>query len=92
MQVNRSEEKNEIIKNTYGRKWIGFEEVERAIEENRILNIIENKNQKKYPWQMILIVEIKNYAWEVPMIESEKWRFLKTMFPSRKATKIYLSK
>jgi hypothetical protein len=44
------------------------------------------KNQKRYPNQKILVVEIDNYAYLVPFIEDDKGKFLKTIIPSRKAT------
>jgi len=35
-------------------------------------------------------VEINNYAYLVPFVETEKEIFLKTIIPSRKATKKYM--
>jgi len=40
--------------------------------------------------QKMFIVEINNYAYLVPFVENEKEIFLKTIIPSRKATKEYL--
>lgn len=77
-------EKNELLKQDRG---IGFEEVISAIDEDRILTIIKNpyrKNQKMY------IFEYKGYAYAVPFVETKGKRFLKTIFPSRKYTKLYL--
>jgi len=90
MFVYRSEEKNEIIKQSSWRYGRGFEDVEQAIKNKKILDIIEHENQNKYPWQKVIIVEIEDYAWKVPCIENTKWLFLKTMYPSRKATAFYL--
>jgi len=56
-----------------------------------ILDIIEHPNSKRYGGQRIFIVKMNNYAWLVPFVESEKEIFLKTIIPSRKATKKYLS-
>jgi len=39
----------------------------------------------------MLIVEYKNYAFMVPFVESDNEIFLKTIIPSRKATKKYLN-
>jgi len=52
--------------------------------------ILKHKNQVRYPGQKIYIVEINNYAYLVPFIETEREIFLKTIIPSRKATKKYL--
>ncbi len=39
---------------------------------------------------MILIIEINDYAYLVPYLEEEDLLVLKTVFPSRKFTKLYL--
>ncbi|MFA5388965.1 MAG: hypothetical protein WC312_04325 [Candidatus Omnitrophota bacterium] len=47
---------------------------------------------KKHPKnenQNILLFEYKNYIWLVPYVEDESYIFLKTIYPSRKFTKIY---
>jgi len=61
-----------------------------AIDEGRVLDEFENPNKKRYPNQRILVVEIESYAYYVPYVEDEDKIFLKTIFPSRKATKKYL--
>ena len=71
---------------------IGFEEVLIAIDEGKILDIIEHPNKTRYPNQKIFIVDINNYAYLVPFIEDEEKVFLKTIIPSREATKSYLIK
>jgi hypothetical protein len=38
----------------------------------------------------MLIIEFKNYAFLVPFVESDDEIFLKTIIPSRKATRKYL--
>ena len=38
----------------------------------------------------MLVVEIQNYAYLVPFIEDDEGKFLKTIIPSRKATREYL--
>ncbi len=60
------------------------------IERGDVLDIVAPPNQKKYPYQKLLIVEINNYAFLVPFVENENGRFLKTIIPSRKATRDYL--
>ena len=80
-----NEEKNRKLKRE---RQISFEECLSAIESGRILDIIENK--EKYPGQKVFILEIGNYAYLVPFVEDRKKIFLKTIIPSRKATKKYL--
>ena len=79
--------KNEKLKKERG---ISFEEVIYCIENEKLHAILKHKNQARYPGQKIYIVEINNYAYLVPFVENEKEIFLKTIIPSRKATKKYL--
>ena len=69
---------------------IGFEYCLIAIEEGIILDIMENKNAKKYPNQKIFVININDYAYLIPFVEDENKVFLKTIIPSRKATKQYI--
>ena len=81
--LNWDREKNEILKIERG---ISFEEVALLIESNHILGIKENPSR---PNQKIYILEINNYAFIVPFVEKDNEIFLKTVFPSRKYTKLY---
>jgi len=69
-----------------------FEDVQTAIEENKVLDNSQHTNPERHPGQKILVVRIKNYAYLVPYIEDDNKIFLKTIIPSRKATKQYLNK
>jgi len=69
---------------------ISFEEVVFFIEKGCLLDIVQHPNQEKYAGQKIFIVNINDYAYLVPFVENEKEVFLKTIIPSRKATKKYL--
>lgn len=80
-------DKNERLKAERG---LSFEQVILHIERGDLIDIIEHPNQSKYPNQQMLIVKIKNYAYLVPIIEDEEGKFLKTIIPSRKATREYL--
>lgn len=71
---------------------IGFEDVQLAIEGGKLLDTTDHPNKRKYPDQKIFVVEIDNYVYLVPFIEDEEKVFLKTIFPSRKATKVYLKR
>lgn len=68
---------------------IGFEDVEVAILEDRVLDIVPHFNQNKYPNQEILIVEINNYIYYVPFAMDGDELFLKTVIPTRKLNKLY---
>jgi uncharacterized DUF497 family protein len=69
---------------------ISFEEVVFFIEKGQLLDIVEHPNPQKYGGQCMLVVEINEYAFLVPFVESEREIFLKTIIPSRKATRQYL--
>lgn len=80
-------EKNEWLINERG---ISFERIINIIEHNGLLDIIKHPNSEKYPNQRMFIVNINEYAYLVPFVESQEEIFLKTVIPSRKATKKYI--
>ena len=80
-------DKNQLLKSDRN---ISFEEIVFHLEKKHLLDIVEHPNQKKYKGQKIFIVNIENYAYLVPFVENEQEIFLKTIIPSRKATKKYL--
>lgn len=82
-------EKNEQLKSE---REICFEDIASAVRDKKVLKIINHPNQKRYPSQKIMIININNYAYLVPYVEEEDKYFLKTIFPSRKATKKYIIK
>lgn len=82
-----SYEKNLILKAERG---ISFEQVVMHIERGDILDVVQHPNQEKYPNQQVLVIEIDNYAYLVPFVEDDNGKFLKTIIPSRKATRDYL--
>ncbi|MDX9801799.1 MAG: toxin [Spirochaetia bacterium] len=87
MAFNWNDEKNNYLKSTRG---IGFERIVVAIEEGHLLNVLENPDKKKYMDQLILIVEIEKYAFCVPFVSEKSGDFfLKTIYPSRKYTKMF---
>lgn len=71
---------------------IGFEDILIAINEGNVLDITEHPNKKKYPGQKIFVVNVGGYVYVVPFVEDEEKVFLKTIIPSRKATKKYIVK
>jgi hypothetical protein len=81
-------QKNVLLKVSRG---IGFEDVVNAITDGRLLDTLQHPNPKKYANQKVYIVEIASYAYSVPFVENTDICFLKTIYPSRKYTKQYLS-
>lgn len=71
---------------------ISFEDILLAIDEGGILDIVEHPNQEKYPNQKVFVVDMNGYAYLVPFVEDKEKVFLKTIIPSRKATRKYIIK
>jgi uncharacterized DUF497 family protein len=82
-----SPEKNEQLMRERG---ISFEEIVFHIERGDVLDILEHPNRQRYPGQRVFIVDVEGYAYLVPYVESDAEVFLKTIIPSRKATREYL--
>ncbi|MFL5639369.1 MAG: toxin [Gemmatimonadaceae bacterium] len=68
---------------------MGFEDVVFHIERGDLLDILEHANPDRYAGQRILVVQREDYVYLVPFVEDEHTVFLKTIIPSRKATKEY---
>jgi uncharacterized DUF497 family protein len=80
-------DKNDLLKKE---REVSFEDVVLAIEQGGLLDILEHPNPDAYPGQRLFVVQIGEYAYLVPYVEDEHEVFLKTIIPSRKATKTYL--
>ena len=80
-------EKNELLAKQRG---ITFEEIVQCIESGAHVIETNHPNPEKYPNQKILIINVDGYAYLVPFVQEEEYTFLKTIIPSRKATKKYL--
>jgi hypothetical protein len=80
--------KNEELSKGIG---LSFEAVVVAVESGGLLDILAHPNQARYPRQRILVVDVDHYACLVPFVEEDEFFFLKTIIPSRKATKQYLT-
>ena len=84
--ISWNPEKNALLKEQRG---ISFEDVVFHIMAGDIRDTIDHPNQERYPGQQIHVVAIEEYVYLVPFVESEDEVFLKTIIPSRKATKTY---
>lgn len=83
-----NEQKNALLKVSRG---VGFEDVVNAIADGHLLIILQHPNPTKYPNQKVYVIRIQDYAYAVPFIENKDALFLKTIYPSRKFTKQFLS-
>lgn len=88
-RFNWNSDKGEQLRQDRG---ISFEEILFHIECGDILDILEHPNPQRYAGQRILVVAVNEYAYLVPYVEDDGEVFLKTIIPSRKATKKYLAK
>lgn len=83
-----SPEKNEQLMRE---RTVSFEQMVVAIEGGGLLDLLAHPNPAKYPNQKILVVATDGYAYLVPFVEQADHYFLKTVIPSRKATRDYLN-
>lgn len=85
--ISWNAEKNALLKAERG---VSFEDVVFHIMAGDILDTFDHPNQKRYRGQQIHAIVIEEYVYLVPFLESDEEVFLKTIIPSRKATKSYL--
>ena len=79
LEIRWSLLKSERLKRTRG---VSFEE----IVQSKLVAVKEHPNKTH---QNIMLFEHKGYLWVVPYVESENEIFLKTLYPSRRYTKLY---
>lgn len=84
-----SDEKDEELRRARG---VGFEDVLFHLQAGDLLLTAFHPNQEKYPNQKIMYIRIDDYVYMVPFISEGRVKFLKTIIPSRKATKELLGK
>lgn len=80
--------KNSILIQQRG---VSFERVVVAIESGDLLQVVTHSNQTRYPHQRLFVVLIEEYVYLIPFVEDDEKIFLKTIIPSRKATRHYRS-
>jgi len=82
-------DKNEQLKESRG---ISFNDIVYYIEHGHLIEIIDHPNQNSYKDQKMYVLNIDDYIYFVTFIETDDEIFMKTIIPSRKATKYYLEK
>ncbi|MFC1520971.1 toxin [Elusimicrobiota bacterium] len=65
------------------KRGVSFEEIMKA----RLLSVMKHPSR---PHQKIMLFMHKGYIWVVPYVVRKKEIFLKTLFPSRKYTKLWI--
>lgn len=81
---NWNPDKNDTLKRERN---ISFEDIVLNIQLGNEVAIYEHPNQLRYPGQRISVVLVDGYAYLVPFIENDEEIFMKTIIPSRKATR-----
>src|ERR1700733_8992313 len=66
---------------------IDFDQVVALISGHEFIAIRQHHNPDRYHRQFVCEVEINDYVYLVPLVVRGKEVFLKTFYPSRKATK-----
>ncbi|MCP4757069.1 MAG: toxin [Proteobacteria bacterium] len=86
MKYEWNPEKNEWLKKERN---ISFEQIIFHLSQGDVWKFADHPDQTKYPDQKIYFVVVEEYIYLVPHIVEENYIFLKTVIPSRKATKMY---
>jgi len=86
MKFEWDPEKNERIKRERN---ISFEKIIFHLSQGDVWKIADHPDQNNYPGQKIYFVIAGDYIYLVPHVVEKDYIFLKTIIPSRKATKMY---
>lgn len=87
MRFEWNPEKNEHLKKERN---ISFEQILFHLAEGDVWKMADHPDQKTYPGQKIYFVIVAGYIHLVPFIIDDDCIFLKTIIPSRKATREYI--
>ncbi len=84
MRYEWNPDKNEWLKRERN---VSFEAIVFHLSEGDIWKVADHPNQSDYPGQRIYFVIVDGYIYMVPHLIEQDHVFLKTVIPSRKATK-----
>jgi len=85
--IDWSPNKSAELQMRYG---FGFDRLMAAAKLGGVIAERKHPNSERYPHQYQWVIDLDGYIWIVPFVRSEEGIFLKTFFPSRKATREYL--
>ncbi len=85
--INWNSTKNQQL---IAERGISFEDIVFYMQQGQLLDDVQHPNSDKYPEQRIFVINVDDYVHLVPYVEDQQEIFLKTVIPSRKATKQYL--
>lgn len=84
MKYEWNPDKNEWLKRERG---ISFEEIIFHLSQGDIWQMSDHPDQTSYPGQKLYFVNVEGYIYIVPYVIEKQYIFLKTIIPSRKATR-----
>lgn len=86
MKFEWDPEKNEWLKKNRN---IGFEQILFHLSRGDVWKTTDHPDRQNYPGQKIYFAVVDDYIYLVPHVIEKDYTFLKTVIPSRKATKMY---
>jgi len=86
MRYEWDPEKNERLKSE---RHISFEKILFHMARGDVWKLADHPDQENYPGQRIYFVIAEEYVYLVPCVVEKDAIFLKTIIPSRKATRAY---
>jgi uncharacterized DUF497 family protein len=86
MKYDWDSKKNEWLKKERN---ISFEKIIFHLAQGDVWKLANHPDQENYPGQKIYFVVVEDYVYLVPHVIEKDYVFLKTIIPSRKATKAY---
>ena len=86
MRYEWDPDKNEWLKRE---RHISFEQIVFHLSQGDIWKTADHPDQNKYPGQRVYFVIVEGYVYLVPYVNEDEYVFLKTIIPSRKATREY---
>jgi uncharacterized DUF497 family protein len=84
MKYEWNPEKNEMLKRERN---ISFEQIVFHLQQGDIWKTSDHPNQKQHQGQKLYFVNVEGYIHIVPHVLEKQYVFLKTIIPSRKATR-----
>jgi len=86
MRYEWDSQKNEWLKRERN---ISFEKIVFHLSQGDVWKLADHPDQENYPRQRVYFVIVEDYIYLVPHVVERDCVFLKTIIPSRKATRAY---
>lgn len=86
MRYEWDSQKNEWLKRERN---ISFEKIVFHLSQGDVWKLADHPDQENYPRQRVYFVIVEDYIYLVPHVVEKDCVFLKTIIPSRRATRAY---